>query len=191
MTQDYWEYFLSLEADLEKCARYVDFSESNYETHSIEFAKIIMASCAEIDTIAKELSKIISPQTQVANIVQYAGLILVKYPKIIDAKISLPRYELEFQPWKGWSSTDSPDWWRSYNKIKHERTSEFKQASLKNAINSVAGLLLFILYYNKEKNSGKEELISAFYQPRILDVVDLNPIVGMQEGGIFWGYKLP
>jgi hypothetical protein len=191
MALEYWEYFLSIESDLEKCARYVDFSSNNYDTNSVEFARVIMAAAAEVDTIAKELCKLIDPQANAGNICQYASTILTTYPNLVNVEMSINRYDVVVKPWDGWSNSSSPSWWQGYNKIKHDRTANFDRANLVNAISAVAGLLLILLYYFKKKNGGKTEEISAFYSPKILDVVDSRPSGGWTNGGVFWGYYLP
>lgn len=191
MPLDCWEYFLSIEEDSHRCSRFVEFSDSNYKTNSIEFARIIMAASAEVDTVAKELCNLISPQYQARNIVQYASVILVKYPRLTEIEISIHRYNLKVQPWNGWSASNSPTWWQGYNKIKHERTTYFDRANLENAINAVSGLLLLILYLFKEKNKGRNKEINAFYSPKLFDIVDCRPNDGWQEGGVFWSYNLP
>lgn len=191
MALEYWEYFLSIESDLEKCARYVDFSAKNYDTNSVEFARIIISAAAEVDTVAKELCKLIDPDANADKICQYADVILNHYPDIVNVEMAIHRYDLVVKPWEGWSKDSSPSWWQGYNKIKHDRTAYFERASLLNAISAVAGLLLALLYYYYKKNGGTKEEISAFYSPKILNVVDSRPNGGWSEGGIFWGYHLP
>ncbi len=191
MVLKYWEYFLSIESDLEKCSRYVDFSAKNYDTNSVEFARIIMAAAAEVDTVAKELCKLINHHANPSKICEYADVILNKYPDIVNVEMVIHHYGLVVKPWKGWSNKSSPSWWQGYNKIKHERTVYFNQANLLNAISAVAGLLLVLLYYYYEKNGGTKEEISALYSPKIFGVVDSRPNDGWSEGGIYWGYHLP
>lgn len=50
----HWNYFLAIENDFEKMTRYVELSESNDKTFSIEFARIIMAATQEVDVILKK-----------------------------------------------------------------------------------------------------------------------------------------
>ena len=191
MPLQYWEYFLSIESDLDKCSRYIDFSNNNFDTYSVEFARIIMAAAAEFDAVAKEFCKLIDPASNASNICQYADEILQKYPHLVDIEMALYRYDISVKPWDSWSSTNSPSWWQAYNKIKHDRTAHFDLANLENAINAVAGLLSGILYFYYEKNGGKNEEISSFSGPRLLDVVDNRHSDGWSAGGIFWGYHLP
>ncbi len=192
MALEYWEYFLSIESDLEKCTRYVDFSSNNYNTNSVEFARVIMAAAAEVDTISKELCKLIAPQANAENICQYASIILKKYPSVVNVEMAINRYDLVVKPWDGWSNNGSPLWWQECNKIKHDRTANFDRANLLNAISAVTGLLSILLYYFKEKDGGHAEDISAFYSPKFLDVVDRrHQSDGFSNGGVFWEYYLP
>ena len=50
-------------------------------------------------------------------------------------------------PWKLWGEDKNPDWWQSYNKVKHERNNHFNEATLKNVLDSMAGLLLINYLY--------------------------------------------
>ncbi|MGX9726799.1 MAG: hypothetical protein ACTFAK_05615 [Candidatus Electronema sp. VV] len=125
------------------------------------------------------------------NIVQYANVILVKYPRLTEIEVSIHRYNLKVQPWNGWSASNSPTWWQGYNKIKHERTTYFDRANLENAIHSVSGLLLLMLYYFKERNNGENEEISSFHRPKLFDIVDCSPNDEYQDAEISWIYYLP
>ena len=191
MQLQFWDYFLSIESDLIKCSRFVEFSSDNYLTHSVEFARIIMAASAEIDTVAKELCKAIDSTSTTNNINDYADKITNKYPNFTNLEISLPKYNIIAKPWDNWHNGNSPIWWRGYNKIKHDRTSHFRLANLENSINAVGGLLLGILYYHYAINGDKEVEISAFDCPQLLDIVDSSPPSGFSGGGVFWGYYLP
>ena len=62
-------------------------------------------------------------------------------------KATIPRYGLEFQPWLDWRDGKNPVWWRSHNKVKHERTSNSKEANLENSLNAIGGLFLLLLYH--------------------------------------------
>lgn len=184
------EYYLSIESDLEDCARYVEFSQENFETYSIEFSRIIMAASAEIDTTAKELCSLINSNETTKNIRQYANCIHPKYPNIPGVVIAIPRYGLKTKPWEDWSNIRSPDWWHGYNALKHDRVNEFKKANLKNALNAVAGLLSITLYFHKEKE-GKLLEINALRGPRLLAIENNTENDDWVGGGIFWEYSLP
>ncbi|MBI1210460.1 MAG: hypothetical protein GC190_03280 [Alphaproteobacteria bacterium] len=51
-TSDSLELFLVLEADLERLSRFVEFTPDNYDSYSVETARILMAAAAEVDVVA-------------------------------------------------------------------------------------------------------------------------------------------
>lgn len=188
MSLPHWEYFLAIESDLENCTKYVEFCYENYETYSIEFARIIMASCSEFDTVIKLTCKSIASSEKPRKILEYYPIITSKYPNFILYKMLIPRYKICLQPWKDWSETKSPNWWsKGYNKIKHERDKYFWEANLYNALNAVGGLLCGILYYYKECFHGKDEIDSR-HNPRLFVPHDPS---GLLSSGTFWCYYTP
>jgi len=42
-TNIHWNYYLAIENDFEKISRYIEFTEANNATFSIELARIIMS----------------------------------------------------------------------------------------------------------------------------------------------------
>ncbi len=150
MSPKFWEYFLSIEADLSACSRYVEFCEENYDCHSIEFGRIIVSACAEIDAILKELSLFLEPGKPAQNINNYHASLSSILPMIKNAKLDVRRYKLNLNPWSDWNGEQSPEWWgNAYNKIKHNRTENYRQANLFNALRSAGGLFIVIMAYHQ------------------------------------------
>ena len=54
----YWSYYISIENMLKKTSQFVSPSKENEKTYSDEFAKIILLSCSEIDSILKLLCEL-------------------------------------------------------------------------------------------------------------------------------------
>ncbi len=48
MSFHYWQYFLAIEASLNKTIQYVELTSNNYKTYSIEFARILLSSTLSI-----------------------------------------------------------------------------------------------------------------------------------------------
>jgi len=164
----HWNYFLALESDLDRISRYVEFDEENFKCFSIEIARVLMASAAEVDVVCKQLCKKIDPEAA-ESINQYRYRIKRAYPDIHGFEVLLPRYGLKLKPWSKWrGNTGVPLWWTAYNKIKHHRDSEYYQGNLKNALNSVAGLFVMVLYLYKEK----AELGELVPSPQLLRVTE-------------------
>lgn len=163
----HWNYFIALEQDLAKVSRFIEFSELNFETYSIELAHLLLAASSEVDVVLKALCNLKNPNKNHGNIDQYQETIKAVLPGLINEKSFIPRYGLELKPWDNWNGDDNPLWWRSYNNVKHERNKYFHEANLKNTINSVAALGLVVLYYYLEVFS-REDL-----EPN-MDIIDIQ-----------------
>lgn len=145
----HWNYFIALERDLEVVSRYIEFATPNFEVYSIELAHLLFAAASEVDVIAKLVCQQVSPAAPCGNIEQYRTVLLVEFPNLPTTHIFVSRYGLTLTPWDNWAGPNNPDWWRSYNNVKHERDAHFQEATLKNALNALGGLLIITyLYYN-------------------------------------------
>jgi hypothetical protein len=49
-----------------------------------------------------------------------------------------------FEPFKEWKNNQDLSWYQAYNNSKHGRREKFKEANLRNLINSLAGLLILL-----------------------------------------------
>jgi hypothetical protein len=150
----FWQYYLSLEEDLIRLSKYVEINEDNFKTYSIELVKIYLSTCSEVDVLAKLLSKILGNK-KADSISNYSKTILQYYPNLTKYSIQIPRYSLNLFPWQDWTEKTSPKWWSSYNRVKHQRDEFYKDASLGNVLNSIAGLLVLNLYYLKQEKTSK------------------------------------
>jgi hypothetical protein len=144
----HWNYFLALESDLESISRYIEFCSDNLNTYSIALAHLLLAASSEVDAVAKCICKIIDPAANPDNIDKYRHIIkTAEQEQLTDLAVVIPRYNLEFIPWKMWADDKSPDWWVSYNKVKHERNVYFNRATLNNALHAVSALLVMNYLY--------------------------------------------
>jgi hypothetical protein len=166
----HWNYFLAFEKDLEAVSRYIEFCPENLNTYSIELAHLLLSAASEVDTLAKCICGILAPNAKPDNINEYRAIIkageenetygvfvlgmepaAIKEEKrkhsLSALKVYVPRYNLEFVPWESWEKDKNPDWWQSYNKVKHERNLHFNKATLNNALHALAALLAFNYVY--------------------------------------------
>lgn len=142
----HWNYFLALEDDLGQASRYIEFTEKNFRTYSIELAHLLLASASEVDVIAKGICLQLEPGVSAENINEYKRIITNNINNFADEPVFVPRFGLTLHPWSNWSGNQNPAWWRSYNKVKHERNDHFPDANLKNTLNSMAGLLVAVFH---------------------------------------------
>ncbi len=146
-----WAFYLRLEKDFIESLNYVEFAEDNYSTYSIEFERMLLAICSEIDVLCKLLCKEIDPTASPTKILDYAN-ILCGYNNFISSAVHFERIKKSFIPFDGLTTQDTPYWWKAYNKVKHERTDNdnYKKGNLENVFMSLAALYSLNRYYCKK-----------------------------------------
>ena len=55
--ETHWNYLLAIENDLENLSCYIEFDKRNFTCFSMEAARILLASGAEIDVVCKQLCR--------------------------------------------------------------------------------------------------------------------------------------
>jgi hypothetical protein len=57
--------------------------------------------------------------------------------------------------WKDWGA-ENPQWWRSYNNVKHHRQAYYAEANLRNVLHSACGLFVLVFYFYQEAFAAKD-----------------------------------
>ena len=156
----HWNYFLALENDLERASRFIEFSESNFNVYSIELVHLFLAACSEIDVVLKALCQIKNPRRKHWTIDNYQETVAKHFPELKNENIQIPRFGLSLTPFENWTPSRNPIWWRSHNKVKHQRNDHYAEANLKNVLNSVSALALVTLYYYLEATKKEHTNVS-------------------------------
>jgi len=184
----HWNFLLALDADLSQLSRYVEFDSRNFDSFSLELARLLLSAGSEVDVVAKQLCRALAANSKAESINSYRDEICKTYPQIPNFQVISPRFSLTLQPWDEWRKKSGvPFWWTAYNKVKHERHAHYDRANLKNALNAVAGLLVLVLFlYRQEATEGL--LVPS---PQILRVHDKH-VTGFTAGEYYQGvwYKL-
>lgn len=169
-TYIHWNYFIALEEDLDRLARYVDLAGQNDQTFSIEIARLFLSASSEVDVVLKQLVKKHNPATTAGSINAYFPDINQHCPNFLNFEVLVPRYGLTLNPWSNWSANSPPIWWQDHNKVKHHRDEHYEKANLKNCLNAVAGLFVSVLHlYSTEAENGELLLL-----PRLFNVGDAH-----------------
>lgn len=142
---NYKNYFKCLESDLFETARYAE-PMGQEDVYSFEYFKIIMLACSEVETVLKLICKSIDARKSPRNIKEYAEIFLDKYPKIKEVEVSVSRICKTIKPFKDWSTEKCMKWWDEHQDIKHHRHKDFEKATYRNAMYSLAGLYVLLLY---------------------------------------------
>ena len=145
--EPHWNYFLAIERDLEVLSRFIEFDARNFDSFSLEIARILLAAGAEVDVVCKQICRLKNPKSQADKINAYRQEILKHFSKLPKFTVEIPRFGLTLHPWDEWrSAARAPIWWTAYNKIKHHRHTDYERASLKNGLNAVAALFVATLH---------------------------------------------
>jgi len=150
MQYPHWSFYLAIMEDLNTVIRYVEPCEANFTTYSIELSRILLAVGAEVDVVAHQLSSKVAPHLNAQRITDYQKALTDCYPKMPSVQVSMERHALIFRPWESWGTGNSPDWWRSYNNVKHRRHECFHEANLGRVLEATAGLCVLVVYMYHE-----------------------------------------
>jgi len=162
----HWDYFLSLDSDLNEVSKFIEIHYDNFETYSIQLTRLYLSACSEIDVIAKLFCDVVSPgqlqkitekpgKSRYPNMVDYRKVITGSCPKFYKMTIDLPKYGFSVEPWIDYMNDKNPSWWCDYNDVKHNRDKFFYKANLINTINAIAGLFVLAVYYYADRNTGR------------------------------------
>lgn len=138
-----WNYYLSLEKDLENTSRYIE-PKGQENVFSFEFAKLLVLSCTELESVLKLLCYECSGEKK-GNLGEYKHTILTHYPKIIFAKVEIARLGKTICPFADWDK-GKLFWWDAYGNVKHNREDNFKDATYQNVIYALSALYVSIFY---------------------------------------------
>ena len=139
-----WNYFLMLENDLDNTSRYIEPSWQE-NVYSFEFAKLLILSCTEVESVFKAICMEIEHKEVPGNIGTYKSTILGKYPKIVNTEVNIKRLGRHINPFSEWDSKPL-SWWDAYQTVKHSRGSHFSDATYINATTALSALYVLIFY---------------------------------------------
>ena len=152
--QRYWRYYLLLESRFIDTIEYTEIHPDNYNAFSDNYAFIIQAIGAELDTMFKVYCGFNLDERKSIN--DYIKSI--DYEECSDSSkhavehsfrnqiIRLDEYGIVIQPFENWDVSKpgkSLEWWDAFDKLKHNRYKSRKMANQKNCIN-LLGALCFI-----------------------------------------------
>jgi hypothetical protein len=144
-TQRHWDYFRSLEDDFAKTDRYVQICKDNFETYSVEYTRLFIAICSEIDVCLKLLCVSVNNKFEGREMKAYRKeLMKSRYKWYPEACVDMRGRFIMSMPWEEWSNGKAPDWWSAYNDVKHRRDQHFAKGNLENTIDALAGLFVVL-----------------------------------------------
>ncbi len=140
--QHYIRAFLLLQKDLQEMFDYIEPADQNASCYSYRIHELLLRACVEVEANCKAVL--------VENEYRKTGeLTMADYQKI-EASHRLSSYRIEIPAWRGegahrrpydgWRTGEPLAWYQAYNKTKHDRHTEFEQATLDHLAGAVSGL---------------------------------------------------
>lgn len=157
--KEIWNYYLSLEKDLDNTSRYIE-PKGQENVCSFEFAKLLVLSCTELESVLKLLCYECSGEKR-GNIGEYKETILKYYPKIVFARVNVSRWGETIYPFGGWGKKNL-FWWNAYGNVKHNRGDNFKEATYKNVIYALSALYISIFYLSNKSGISFSDYASTY-----------------------------
>lgn len=156
-----WNYYLSLEKDLDNTSRFIE-PRGQENVFSFEFAKLLVLSCTELESVLKLLCYERSGETK-GNFGEYKETILAHYPKIVFAEVSIARWGETIRPFDGWDK-GRLFWWDAYGNVKHNRKDNFTEATYKNVVYALSALYISIFYLSQESGVPFSDYASTYVE---------------------------
>ena len=140
----HWNFFLLLEENLLEIGRYIDINTDHFHVYSTEITKLFLSAAAEFDVISKRYCKLRGLSAKLNKSLPNRLQLLSEMRSFSQAVYIYP-FNLEIHPFSDWNNLQTPEWWKAYNRVKHHRDKSYKDANIKNCIESMAGLFLVLL----------------------------------------------
>jgi hypothetical protein len=164
----FWELYRDLEHQFRSFLEYVPYLPGNEKTYSFKLLNLILSIGGHVDSAFKQMAEY--PDfaydgdcQEIAKLVKKSEENVRKGKGPITVKISLPLKAFDdlygiseerilfkrlpkrefVQPFLPHNpKTDAPEWWETYNGLKHHLSRHIKNANLVNALNALAGAFL-------------------------------------------------
>ena len=146
---NYWKQYKLLEKEFANSLIYVELSQANFLTYSSVYLKLLLEIGSEVDNVLREMCA----KTGRTDISTYASFVLAKYPNITSHAVQVKDGGFSIIPFNGWNTiqpSQSLSFWEAYNIVKHDRVSNYQEATMKNVLNALAGLFILEMYRMRE-----------------------------------------
>ncbi|WP_404361318.1 hypothetical protein [Methylotuvimicrobium sp. KM1] len=139
-------YFISLEKELEDSFNYIEPENDNLKCYGAKFTSLLNSVSIEFESLSKALIKYHRPSAKVGNIGEIKQNLLELFPNIGENEVEITRINESRIPFKEWGNGSKLEWWDAFTSIKHNRIKNYSLASLNNVLDSMAALIVIILY---------------------------------------------
>ena len=165
---------------MQNTSQYIEPSGQE-QVYSFEFAKILILSCTEIESVFKIMCKEITGNIVSGDMGSYKKTIMSRYPKITKAEVNINRLGRNLCPFQEWES-GKLSWWEAYQVVKHDRGARFSDATYINAVTALSALYILILYLAQITNIDFSNTPSSYISSQYENVYLLcSPSVNLPD----------
>ena len=97
---DHWRYLKILDDDIQQISRFIEPSQENLSSYSLELARLLMIATQECDVLLKAVCRNLG-DTKSDSINGYRGTLISNYPSIFTIKVAVEPFGLSFLPFDG------------------------------------------------------------------------------------------
>lgn len=145
-----WEVFKIFESELANVSKYITICDDNFQTYSAELSSLLLRICAEIEIVRNRMTNVKDDNGKAAK------KLTTEFPEIVEVRVRLPLWELEFCPWNSLPE-NIPDWWKAYGSIKHDNYTATISGNLECFLKALSALYILLIYYDRFAYSYKDQ----------------------------------
>lgn len=203
MSQIHWDYFILLEEDVIRILHYIEPVEANYGTYGAELVKVYLSICSEIDVAFKDLDHLVRcyEDADWGAVNSISGARKMVYSHFSEqfrlSWVAIGTSGIVINPWATWWTDDgaesamNPEWWVSYNNVKHHRLDSYAEANLWNVLQALSGLFILLsCLYRYEYEHNSEEAPHYLPAPQRLEFSSRGIEIGSSESTYVVGTAL-
>jgi hypothetical protein len=143
---NYVRPYLLLKNDLLSLFNFVEADDSNLSCYSLRIHEMLIRTCIEIEANFRAIL--------IENGYSKSANMNVSDYRLLNRTHRLSEYEIRYPNWRGERATRQPFaawaqkkplcWYQAYNRSKHDRNQNFKDANLENLTEAMAGLAILL-----------------------------------------------
>ena len=167
---------------LDELLHFIEPTAESLSGYGHKARELLILACTEVENYWGSFLKMAGTTAPKNGFTTKDYVKLLSALRLEEYQITLPRYAAvsPMRPFLGWSaakSTQSLPWYDAYNRTKHDRSSNFKDASLQNCILSVAAsLVVFAVRFGPFRLfNGAGTLPAYFNQLFSMELRDCDP----------------
>lgn len=154
----------SVESDFRTLFDYIEPHDANLNTYSTRLYEIFLRASTEFESNCKAILT--------ANNYVRAGDWNMNDYKKLEPATHLSKYRLKLtlwsptskilQPLQPWGGGHALQWYQDYNKVKHNRSTEFHRANLSNTLDAVAALFIIVFSQFHFLSFSSHEIVESY-----------------------------